>query len=49
MTLSEWFSKVYPLFVSRIMTKCEHTLEDGTTVKAYWVVNIIRIDITPKV
>lgn len=47
MTLQEWLLTIYPLLVSKTLTKAEHTLSDGTKVKAYWVVNQIRIDITP--
>lgn len=46
MTLQDWLLTIYPLLLNRTLTKAEHTLNDGTKVKAYWVVDQIRIDIT---
>lgn len=47
MTLQDWLLQIYPLLVNRTVTKVEHKLTTGETIKAYWVVNIIRIDIMP--
>jgi len=47
MTLQEWLLTIYPLLLARTVTKVEHVLITGETVKAYWVVDIIRIDIKP--
>lgn len=45
MTISEFFDKVYPLLLDKTLEKVEKKLATGETIKAYWVVNIIRIDI----
>lgn len=47
MTIQEFWAKVYPLLLDQTLEKVEKTLDDGTKIKAYWVVNIIRVDITP--
>jgi len=45
-TLQEWLLTVYPLLAAQTVTKVEHTLSTGETVKAYWVGNgMIRVDI----
>lgn len=47
MTLETWLLTIYPLLLNHTLTKAEHTLRTGETVKAYWVGAIIRVDITP--
>lgn len=47
MTLETWLLTIYPLLLNRTLTKAEHKLSTGETVKAYWVGAIIRIDIAP--
>lgn len=47
MSLSEFFEIVYPLLLNRTLDHVEKELSD-CHVKAYWVVNLIRIDIKPK-
>jgi hypothetical protein len=47
MTLQEWLLTIYPLLLNRAVTKVEHKLSTGETIKAYWVGAIIRIDIAP--
>lgn len=48
MTLEQWLLTIYPLLINRTLTKVEHELTTGETVKAYWVGTYIRIDIFPK-
>ncbi len=45
MTIQEFWETIYPLLLNRTIEKVEKTLTDGTKIKAYWVVNIIRVDI----
>lgn len=46
MTFQDWLLTVYPLLVTKTVTKVEHKLSTGETVKAYWVGNgMIRVDI----
>ena len=47
MTLQDWLLTIYPLLLSKTLTKAEHTLSDGTVIKAYWAGTIIRVDIKP--
>lgn len=47
MDLTKFMNTIYPLLLDRAMDKIEKTLDDGTTVKAYWAGTIIRIDIKP--
>ena len=48
MSLQEWILTIYPLLLNHTLTKVEHTLNTGEVIKAYWVVNVIRIDIKPR-
>ena len=45
MTLYEFFQNVYPLFIHHMIDKVEKELDNGDKVTAYWVGNVLRIDI----
>ena len=47
MSIAEFWVKVYPLLLDRTVEKVERTLEDGSSIKAYWVADILRVDIKP--
>lgn len=47
MTIEQFWQNIYPLLLNKTIEKVEKTLADGTQIKAYWVVNIIRVDIKP--
>ena len=47
MSLSQWMQTIYPLLLAKTLSKVEHTLDSGEKIKAYWVVDMIRIDIKP--
>lgn len=47
MTVAEFFLKVMPLLLDHTLEKAERECVEGK-VSAYWVVNVLRIDIKQK-
>lgn len=47
MTITEFFNKVLPLLLDHTIDRSDKELDIGK-VSAYWVVNVLRVDIKPK-
>lgn len=46
-TLQEFLDKTLPLLMSKTVVRVDTDIEDFGRVTAYWVVDVLRIDIKP--